>query len=45
MATRKPDLEKDVEALARRFAIHEHRYYVLDDPRSANAEYDNCSIN
>src|SRR6266850_6063338 len=40
MATRKPDLEKDVEALREKIRYHEHRYYVLDDPEISDAEYD-----
>src|SRR5882757_10003104 len=40
MATRKPDLEKDVEALREKIRYHEHRYYVLDDPEISDAEFD-----
>src|SRR6266478_3694899 len=40
MATRKPDLEKDVEALREKIRYQEHRYYVLDDPEISDAEYD-----
>ena len=38
MAKKKPDL--DVAALREKIRFHEHRYYVLDDPEVADAEFD-----
>src|SRR6202158_4239027 len=40
MATRKPDLGQEVEALRDKIRYHEHRYYVLDDPEIGDAEFD-----
>jgi DNA ligase (NAD+) len=40
MATRKPDLGREVEALREKIRYHEHRYYVLDDPEISDAEFD-----
>ncbi|MDH4038145.1 MAG: NAD-dependent DNA ligase LigA [Candidatus Krumholzibacteria bacterium] len=39
MPARKP-AKKDVEALRRDIEHHNYRYYVLDDPEVADAEYD-----
>jgi DNA ligase (NAD+) len=40
MATATKDLEKKIEALRDKIRHHEYRYYVLDDPEIADAEFD-----
>jgi DNA ligase (NAD+) len=40
MATASKDLEKKIEALRDKIRHHEYRYYVLDDPEIADAEFD-----
>ena len=39
MAKRK-SVEKQIESLREEIRHHDHRYYVLDDPVIADAEYD-----
>jgi DNA ligase (NAD+) len=40
MATATKDLEKKIEALRDKIRHHEYRYYVLDDPEIADAQFD-----
>jgi DNA ligase (NAD+) len=40
MATRKPDIRRELDALREMIRYHEHRYYVLDDPEISDAEFD-----
>ncbi len=40
MATAAKTVEKKVEALRDKIRYHEHRYYVLDEPKISDAEYD-----
>ena len=40
MAAATKDLEKKIEALRDKIRHHEYRYYVLDDPEIADAEFD-----
>src|SRR4029453_18998736 len=36
----KPDVRREVERLRNEIQEHDHRYYVLDEPVIADAEYD-----
>ena len=40
MSVSKPTLQEHVEALRARIRYHEHRYYALNDPEIADAEFD-----
>src|SRR5882724_1389317 len=40
MATRKPDIRRELDPLREKIRYHEHRYYVLDDPEISDAEFD-----
>ena len=40
MATATKDLEKKIEVLRDKIRHHEYRYYVLDDPEIADAQFD-----